>query len=236
MRADWARGAGLLGACALAYLLLLTGPEPLDTLIQEDGVVETAGAAGFAVAAVCFLLAARAVRRRDGRDADRLRIVALVALGVAFVLSAGEEISWGQRIFGVGTPEGLARVNKQGETNLHNLDAFSGVLSADRLFQLFWFAVFVVGPLLCVAWPRARATIGRVLPAAPVWLAVVLGLNIALEKLAERAVRGGYESTYPLVQSGVEIKESLVGLLICLAAVLTLRAAARGKVVASSDT
>jgi hypothetical protein len=43
----------------------------------------------------------------------------LLALGAFFV--AGEEISWGQRIFGWGTPATLDEINHQGETNIHNI-------------------------------------------------------------------------------------------------------------------
>lgn len=43
----------------------------------------------------------------------------LVAFGTFFV--AGEEIAWGQRIFGWTTPEALEAVNSQHETTLHNI-------------------------------------------------------------------------------------------------------------------
>jgi hypothetical protein len=43
----------------------------------------------------------------------------LLALGAFFV--AGEEISWGQRVFGFGTPETLDAINHQGEANVHNI-------------------------------------------------------------------------------------------------------------------
>jgi len=45
----------------------------------------------------------------------------LVALGAFFV--AGEEIAWGQRIFGWSTPESLEAVNSQQETTLHNISS-----------------------------------------------------------------------------------------------------------------
>jgi len=45
-----------------------------------------------------------------------LGIVTLAAL-----YFAGEEISWGQHLSGWATPDFLARINHQGETNLHNL-------------------------------------------------------------------------------------------------------------------
>jgi hypothetical protein len=43
----------------------------------------------------------------------------LVTLGAWFL--TGEEISWGQRIFGWETPEALEEINRQGETTLHNI-------------------------------------------------------------------------------------------------------------------
>jgi hypothetical protein len=44
-----------------------------------------------------------------------------ILLGLAAFFVAGEEISWGQRIFGWGTPETLDAINHQGETNVHNI-------------------------------------------------------------------------------------------------------------------
>ena len=45
----------------------------------------------------------------------------ILAGALAFFVIGMEEISWGQRIFGWGTPEALAEFNYQGETNLHNV-------------------------------------------------------------------------------------------------------------------
>lgn len=42
-------------------------------------------------------------------------------LGLFFFFGAGEEISWGQRIFNIESSEFFAQNNAQGETNLHNL-------------------------------------------------------------------------------------------------------------------
>ncbi len=40
---------------------------------------------------------------------------------VIFLFGAGEEISWGQRIFNIQSSDYFAKNNSQGETNLHNL-------------------------------------------------------------------------------------------------------------------
>ncbi|MCN4144131.1 MAG: hypothetical protein LC437_03365 [Thiohalomonas sp.] len=42
-------------------------------------------------------------------------------LGLFFFFAAGEEISWGQRIFNVESSDFFVQNNAQGETNLHNL-------------------------------------------------------------------------------------------------------------------
>lgn len=75
-----------------------------------------------------------------------LRTLGLVyMLGVvAAVFIAGEEISWGQRIFGWATPEELAALNRQGETNIHNI---GNVLRAFNLVMLIISAVAVVLPV-----------------------------------------------------------------------------------------
>lgn len=45
----------------------------------------------------------------------------LLAFAAAALFVALEEISWGQRIIGIGTPEVLEGYNRQGETTIHNL-------------------------------------------------------------------------------------------------------------------
>lgn len=55
-------------------------------------------------------------------SADEKTIAALFAFLSVFILFViGEEISWGQRILGWGTPEALQAINKQDETNVHNI-------------------------------------------------------------------------------------------------------------------
>ncbi len=53
------------------------------------------------------------------REAGRYRVF-FILLGLACFYVAMEEISWGQRIFGLESPELFREKNLQGETNLHN--------------------------------------------------------------------------------------------------------------------
>jgi hypothetical protein len=71
---------------------------------------------------------------------------------IVLVLMAGEEISWGQRIFGWATPESWAEMNAQRETNFHNLAT-----------QLFQNSLYFGGWLLLVALPFWRNCIKKFL-------------------------------------------------------------------------
>lgn len=85
--------------------------------IIEDSFVEWA--------TVIFLLSAmivsvyRLIKLRNRRPRLFMSVTAFLALICFF--GAGEEISWGQRIFDIHTPEYFQTYNQQGETGLHNL-------------------------------------------------------------------------------------------------------------------
>lgn len=87
----------------------------VDVLSAEDGPFEYATALFLLIGAV--VCAARALRGGKGR------VFALVSGFGALILlfGAGEEISWGQRIFGWDSGEFWQENNAQAETNLHNL-------------------------------------------------------------------------------------------------------------------
>lgn len=65
----------------------------------------------------------------------RIFIFGLIALGCVFIFGAGEEISWGQRIFNWSVPGFFQEHNAQGETNLHNL-IYNGVKINKLVFGL----------------------------------------------------------------------------------------------------
>ena len=70
--------------------------------------------------AVSFVLALIFVKKKLG-EGDNIFAVMYLILSVGIVFIIGEEISWGQRVFGWLTPESLQEINKQGETNIHNI-------------------------------------------------------------------------------------------------------------------
>lgn len=95
---------------------------------MEDGPIEWAQFACYALASVAGVGVA-SKRFRAGHPWQ-----ALLFAGFAFAnfFIAGEEIAWGQRIFGLETPEELRQINHQGEITVHNIqiiqNAFNVVL------------------------------------------------------------------------------------------------------------
>lgn len=71
------------------------------------------------ILAACLIFARLGIRLlRSGQPHVGI-LGLLVALGTFFI--AGEEIAWGQQVFGWQTPEALEAVNVQQETTLHNI-------------------------------------------------------------------------------------------------------------------
>lgn len=107
---------------ALFKYLLLSGWSGSAVLVQEDSLVENLTAVYFLLGGL--LLFATALVEQD---TFRRRVYTLGYL--AFLFAAGEEISWGQRIFDFPTPQILREINAQGEFTLHNISPLIDVSS-----------------------------------------------------------------------------------------------------------
>jgi hypothetical protein len=87
---------------------------------NELGVVELATPVASALGVVAGIAA---LRHRTRLPRGWLQgWVALVTLACVYL--TGEELSWGQQLLGWSTPDLLVAVNKQGETNLHNISTW----------------------------------------------------------------------------------------------------------------
>lgn len=65
---------------------------------------------------------------------------------------AGEEISWGQRIFGWAEPESLGAINHQKELNVHNIRLVQRAFGFAALFA----SMYGVGAPLLASFVEAR--------------------------------------------------------------------------------
>ncbi len=113
--ATWIFWMPLVGAVVLVLARL--DKELYRFLLHEDGVVEWAQFICFVVACVAGVGVAR-FRFRAGHP---WQAALFLCLAVVMVFAAGEEISWGQRVLELQTPEYFQLNNKQDEISLHNI-------------------------------------------------------------------------------------------------------------------
>ncbi len=214
----------LIGYILLSYTVLAMSNDILSVTIHEDQYFELIGALGFFVTAILFFISFILSLRRK-QEITYAWMVPLVFFGlfIIFIFGAGEEISWGQRIFNIGTPESLSAINRQDELNLHNLEAIDGgqFLSADRLFDLFWFSFVLVLPLGYALFPLVRRFFAKLFGQFPPVPHGSIGLLFLLNYLWAKVAIIIFESTYnyeriPFRQAVQEIKESNYGILFVL--------------------
>jgi hypothetical protein len=219
---------GLAIVCA-SFAILALNDSTVDTLVREDDVVEWSGAIGLFAGCILLFVSFLMARRRRPADMTPGGVwILLASSGVLFFLG-GEEISWGQRVFGWGTPAALGRANAQDETNLHNLGVFQGTkLDGDRLFRLGWICFFVLLPLAAWAWPRIRRAVAPRVLIAPIWMAGLFFCVWIATAIAVDAFDGVYNGIYATSSAATEIQEALIELLMGIWALLTFQRVRRG--------
>jgi len=100
---------------ALLVALAMTQRRVFDAIVREDSVLEWGEVLAYGVVVV---LSTRVAHRTEGSVRAAYALLAVAAFG-----AIGEELSWGQRLFHLTTPETIATANQQQELNLHNLGA-----------------------------------------------------------------------------------------------------------------
>ncbi len=161
-----------LGAYLVVSVNLLRLDDPIaDWLVSEDGLFEVLGAVALLVGSTFTFLALLRLRSRGG--ASLLKLLSYAGVGLLLFVAAGEELSWGQRLLGIETPESVRRINAQGEITLHNLYGDeNGQNASSLIFQAFWVGFGVLLPLLAI-WKPLGNVLRRYLPVIPVWLALL---------------------------------------------------------------
>jgi hypothetical protein len=137
----------LLATAVLAVILFPWPKLGRQWLSGEEGLVE--------LATVVFALWGAVVAARIALDWRRLPHPAMALWFVCFVLGlfmwAGEEASWGQSWFHWATPTEYAALNRQGETNLHNLSSVT-----EELPKLLLLVAALVGGIIWPIWASVK--------------------------------------------------------------------------------
>lgn len=216
------KGFGLILGAVLFLLtispyctLFLMPAELRYALMKEDGAFETAAAACWLLCAVIFFFLY--IADRSGNDFmlfKTRRNIFLLLLAGLFFAGFGEEISWGQRIFGLQTPDPLKEINEQCELNIHNLAGFQ----VERLFSLFWFTYAFAVPLTIKISRRSAAVAAQMnWPAVPLGIGILFPVNYFVSKFFEPAFTGNEENL------PIEAKEFVFALLFLAAGLSFLR-------------
>ncbi len=142
----------------LVYCLVSVSPDLFIKLVQEDGVLEY----GQFVLYVLSAVYAFGIFRHFRRKPEKLFSTVFFLLAIGLVFVAFEEISWGQRLFGVETPEVIKEVNHQNELTVHNLEIFQ-----HSYLHLSYMAVGLYGALARFVFTRIPGVSKKYLIFAP---------------------------------------------------------------------
>ncbi len=228
----------------LAYSVFLIANE--DTLVilgKEDGVFESLTAIYFLLASMIFF-----VLFMKSKSGNSLRIINTNKNVFYFILfflclfAFGEEISWGQRILNLETPEFIKSFNMQGELNFHNLSIFHGHtadgkektgwekwITMERLFKIFWFSYFVIVPILAIYSRTLYHWLIKInLPTVPISIGILFLVNYLLSRIV--VALNSEHMIHPIV----EIKESNLAFLFLVVSHYFLSSSA-DKRIANSD-
>jgi len=121
----------------------------------------------------------------------RSKNVFFILLALAFFFGGGEEISWGQRIFGFKTPELLDEVNAQHEFSFHNIEIFNSsdrngnmkhgfarLLEVNFLFRLFMMVYGIVLPFVVFHVKLIRKFTEKIkMPIPPIGIGIFFFIN-----------------------------------------------------------
>lgn len=143
-------GVSALFSLWLALVMTILGtkvflPEIYRYFEREDAFSEYLQAFNYFVAALLSMLFSIVAKRNGLTFLGALYL--LLGLGLAFV--SFEEISWGQRIFAIATPEYFDENNVQGELTIHNLETFQPLLRhAYIAISAYGTFAWILAPLL----------------------------------------------------------------------------------------
>ena len=195
----------------LTYLPLLASESTVDAFAREDGIFENLTAIYLLAASVVFV--AVFIRFRKSSWLLKLSYLGLVLL---FFVGAGEEISWGERVFKWNDHNYIRDMNVQGELTLHNLKYFQGEeavipLNTSQLLLAFAFVFTLIIPLVCRLFPKVERFLAPIFPVMPLDVGVLTVATYVFQKSMLRILPlfpGLYQHpSMPIPQGVHEIRE-----------------------------
>ncbi len=179
----------LLIYVAATYLMMFTlDKDTVDDITAEDHYFENVGALSLFAASGLYLYSFFLSRKPDQKpQQSMIRKLSYLGLAALFFFGGGEEISWGQRILGIKTPEVVGEINDKNEINLHNLELFGAKNSLPfRMYQAFAFTYTLILPLAARFSKKAKAWLERYITVVPWLFGVMVIMNFALSILVSR--------------------------------------------------
>lgn len=205
----------------LGYFTLASSNEFSSQLFGEDQFFENIGVIGFFLTSVVFLYGLVKTQNKPAFNVfyHRLRMLLLLGFALLFFFGAGEEISWGQRIFNLTTPETLEAINAQGELNVHNINIFEYTIRFEFLFDVLWAGLTLLLPLAVMLFPPIKEFIRKFFAAPHIGVGVLFLLNYVCAKTAFILFETSYKyDQIAIAQAIQEIKESNYAVFFILAA------------------
>ncbi len=175
-------GLGFLIAI-LGLIISLLNNDLYEYLCEEDGWAENITVGIFCVSlAYTIYLFVKCFRKKAA-----LWRIAMTLLTLAIIFVIGEEISWGQRIFGIDSGDFFASKNTQGETNIHNLE-IGGIklnfLIFSQLFSVVMAGFFLLFPVFYTRNEHFKNLVNSFAIPVPRWGHTLLILGFTLSILA----------------------------------------------------
>ncbi len=103
------------------WWLLMTDYLTFVDVLREDYLVEYLQFFLFLISAVFSF---KLFKYFKSENKNKINAIIFLILSIGLFFIAGDEISWGQRLLGIETPEQVQEVNKQNEFTVHNLQYF----------------------------------------------------------------------------------------------------------------
>jgi len=168
----------------VTYSFLFLDTDTLAFLTEEDSLFENVSAFFFLITSLLFFITYSTNVSGSRIFGFKLkRNIYYLLLGFLFLFGFFEEISWGQRILSIETPEKIAAINIQGEINFHNLKG----VDMSLIFSLFWLCYCFIIPLICkfqvVKVRKYLRTIN--LPLIPFWIGILFPINYIISKIVQ---------------------------------------------------